>query len=163
MCTLVNTEKLIVTNIFLVYVALKMDYLYHAEDVMCAYWPNKKTPDVAAVMRMPAATAPEEAPRSVSSDHFAYWGRSSEHSHDFLAIIVSRDWRQAAPGRYTEGAWFCSSASNLRRMLLPSNIQQTIEALAGDSAGAVGQTFSMIWSKIVPGRASANELHDEVR
>jgi hypothetical protein len=37
MCTLVNTEKLIVTNIFLVYVALKMDYLYHAEDVMCAY------------------------------------------------------------------------------------------------------------------------------
>ena len=107
MCTLVNTEKLIVTNIFLVYVALKMDYLYHAEDVM--------------------------------------------------------DWRQAAPGRYTEGAWFCSSASNLRRMLFPSNMQQTIEALAGGSAGAVGQTFSMIWSKIVPGRASANELHDEVR
>ena len=81
----------------------------------------------------------------------------------FLAIIVSLDWRQAAPGRYTEGAWFCSSASNLRRMLFPSNIQQTIEALAGGSAGAVGQTFSMIWSKIVPGRASANELHDEVR
>ena len=138
---------------------------YIMQRMLCVHTDQTKrmTPDVAAVMRMPAATAPEEAPRSVSSDHFAYWGRSNEHSHDFLAIIVSRDWRQAAPGSYTEGAWFCSSASNLRRMLFPSNVQQTIEALAGDSAGAVGQTFSMIWSKIVPGRASANELHDEVR
>ena len=37
MCTLVNNEKFIVTNMFLVHVALKIDYLYHAEDVMCAY------------------------------------------------------------------------------------------------------------------------------